>query len=86
MILNQTNSFVDIAFDRQDVPTLLQQATALDAYTAAESVPYADFLARRARALAAVMQGEHDTADRALIGQLRDEAERAGWSLRWPAS
>jgi class 3 adenylate cyclase/tetratricopeptide (TPR) repeat protein len=53
-------------------------AQALEDYTSAEPLPYADFLIARGRALAAFGRGKRDDATMQELQRLRDEGERVG--------
>jgi tetratricopeptide (TPR) repeat protein len=53
-------------------------AQALEDYTRAEPLPYADFLIKRGRALAAFGRGKRDDAIMQELQRLRDDGERAG--------
>ena len=56
-------------------------ASALDDYTGGEPLPWADYLVARARAMAGFGRGRRDTGTVRTLGQLCEEAERAGMRM-----
>ena len=62
-----------------------RHAAALESYTAPEPLPWADFFIAYGRALAAHGRGSRDRATMAALHALRDEAERAGLGMAFPA-
>ncbi|MBL8699143.1 MAG: AAA family ATPase [Alphaproteobacteria bacterium] len=62
-----------------------RHAAALEAFTAAEPLPWSDFHVRRIRALAAVAEGGRDAAHRAELEALRRAALEAGLTPAVPA-
>ncbi len=59
-------------------------AEALDDYTRAERLPFADLLIARGRALAALGEDPRDVPARAEVLRLKREAERIDWRIGWP--
>ena len=61
----------------------LEHAAALEAYTAAEPLPYSDFLIARARVLIGLVSRRDDPALQTELSRLRAEAERIRWPIGW---
>ena len=60
-------------------------AEALEKYTGPEPLPWSDYYIARGRALAAHGRGEREDELRAKLRELKDEAERVGFSPALPA-
>jgi hypothetical protein len=60
-------------------------AQALEDYTSAEPLPYADFFIASGRALAAFGRGNRDDGAMQEVQRLRDEAEHVGLKVAIPA-
>jgi hypothetical protein len=56
-------------------------ASALKDYTSEEAVPWVDYLVTRARALAGFGRGRRDAGTSRTLGQLHEQAERAGMGM-----
>ena len=65
-------SAIEVGLSEQDWPAVDRYATALDQYTAAEPLPWSDFVSAQGRALAALGQGRQDAALADELRRLRD--------------
>jgi hypothetical protein len=68
-----------------DAARALSYVAALDNYTRAEPLPWADLFAARGRALAAALQGRPDEALRCSLERVRDALADAGFRSFLPA-
>jgi hypothetical protein len=75
---------MDDALALGEWPRALAHAAALESYTAAEPLPYSDFLIARARVLAGLAARPADPTLAAELLRLRAEAARARWPIDWP--
>ncbi len=64
----------------------LDHAAALESYTAAEPLPYSDFLIARARVLIGLAARPADPALLVELSRLRAEAARVRWPIGWPSA
>ena len=69
----------------RDAKGALKHASALEAYTRREPLPYTDFLIRRARALAATIDSPADPEVLKTVRALEAKAVSMGWVLDWPS-
>ena len=76
---------MEAALDMEDWPRVARYAAALEAYTRAQPLPWAEFFIARGRALAAVGQGARDAEALSALARLRDAAEEAGLKIALPA-
>ena len=76
---------IDLALDRQDWPTALRYADQLERQTAAQPLAWSNFMARRARALAAAGSGRMDPSTRTELQVLKQQAEDCGLASPLPA-
>ena len=76
---------IDASLDTEDWDGADRYAAALEAYTSAEPLPWADLIIARGRALAAHGRGERDNAIAAELRRLRDEVDRVGLKVLVPA-
>ena len=63
----------------------LEHAGALESYTAAEPLPYSDFLIARGRLLVKLASRPDDSVLHEELARLIAEAERVVWPIAWPA-
>ena len=75
---------IDDALARGEWPRALAHAAALESYTAAEPLPYSDFLIARARVLVGLAARPSDPKLLAELAKLRAEAARVRWPIGWP--
>ena len=75
---------IDDALARREWSRVLAHAAAFESYTAAEPLPYADFLIARARVLAGLATRPADPLLAAELSRLRAEAARVRWPIDWP--
>jgi hypothetical protein len=76
---------LDASLDGGDWDEAERYADALEAYSRPEPLPWAQLMAARARALAAVGRRGLDAAKRVELERLRDEARQAGLGSALPA-
>jgi tetratricopeptide (TPR) repeat protein len=76
---------IDVSLGVGDWGAVHRYATALEDYTRAESLPWADLFIARGRALATFRRGAGDDGTIRALGQLRDEARRVGLHAAVPA-
>jgi tetratricopeptide (TPR) repeat protein len=72
------------ALERGEWSRGLRHASALEAYTRPEPLPYADFLIARYRALTGLASRPGERALHDELARLRGEAERLRWPISWP--
>ena len=75
---------IEDALARGEWPRALAHAAALERYSAAEPLPYSDFLIARARVLVGLAARPADPALLAELARLRAEAARVRWPIDWP--
>ncbi|HVN35510.1 MAG TPA: hypothetical protein VMU96_09685, partial [Casimicrobiaceae bacterium] len=75
---------IDDALERGEFPRALAHADALERYTAAEPLPYTDFLIARSRVLVGLAANGDDQSLAGELERLQREAERVRWPIRWP--
>ena len=75
---------IDDALARGELTRAIAHADALMAYTAAEPLPYCDFLAARARTLVGLANDTDDAALKRDLAALQDKAQRLRWLIDWP--
>ena len=77
---------IDDALARGEWPRGLAHAAALEAYTAAEPLPYADFLIARARVLVGLASRPADPSARTRSSRgCAPRPQRVRWPIGWPA-
>jgi tetratricopeptide (TPR) repeat protein len=77
---------IDDALERGEWARALRHATALEAYTAAEPLPYCDFLVARARTLAGLVARPDDVALQRDLARLKEKAQTLRWPIGWPVA
>jgi tetratricopeptide (TPR) repeat protein len=70
--------------ERQDAPLALHHAAALEAYTAAEPLPFTTLFIERARAVVDVWQNPESAEAWQRLERLKQTAQEAGMALAWP--
>jgi hypothetical protein len=75
---------MEMGLERQDAPLALGHAAALEAYTAAEPLPFANLFVERARAVVDVWQDPESAEARLRLEGLKQTATDAGMVLAWP--
>jgi class 3 adenylate cyclase/tetratricopeptide (TPR) repeat protein len=76
---------MEVAIRYGDWDALERFASALDAYSRSEPLPWSDFFVARGRTLASYGRGNRDGATMQELGRLREEAERVGLKLYLPS-
>ena len=76
---------IDVSLGAGDWDAVHRYATALEDYTRAEPLPWADLFIARGRALAAFRSGVGDDGTVRALKQLRDEAQRVSLHTAVPA-
>jgi class 3 adenylate cyclase/tetratricopeptide (TPR) repeat protein len=75
---------MELGLERIDAPLALHHAGALEAYTAAEPLPFATLFIARARAVVDVWCDPQSAEARAHLERLKQTAQEAGMILDWP--
>jgi hypothetical protein len=76
---------MEAGLEMDDWPRVERYAAALEDYTRAQPLPWADFFIARGRALAAFGRGAGDAHVMAEIARLREAAEEVGFKIAIPA-
>jgi class 3 adenylate cyclase/tetratricopeptide (TPR) repeat protein len=76
---------IDVALAYEDWPLAERYAAALQAYTAAEPIVWADLIVARGRALAALGRGRRGPELAKEVVRLKRDADRLGWHQPVPA-
>jgi hypothetical protein len=76
---------MELGLERQDGPLALRHAAALEAYTAAEPLPFTTLFIERARAVVDVWQDPENPEARLRLERIKETATDAGIMLAWPA-
>ena len=74
---------IDDALERGEWARAMAHAAAIEAYTAAEPLPYCDFLVARTRVLVGLAADPDDTALQRDLAGLKERAQRLRWPLAW---
>jgi ATP/maltotriose-dependent transcriptional regulator MalT len=85
-VINYYRHGIDDALARGEWARALEHATALEAYTQAEPLPYSDLLIARARVLVRLASRPDERAVHGELARLRAEAERVRWPIGWSAA
>jgi class 3 adenylate cyclase/tetratricopeptide (TPR) repeat protein len=76
-------SGLDDALARGEWSLAMAHADALQAYTAAEPLPYCDFLVARTRTLVGLVERPGDAALQRELARLREQARSLRWPIGW---
>jgi hypothetical protein len=76
---------IEVYLADRDAEGMMRHVAALEAYTSAEPLPWADLFAARGRALAASLTGGEDEKQRVTLVRLRDAVASAGFAAFAPA-
>jgi class 3 adenylate cyclase/tetratricopeptide (TPR) repeat protein len=74
---------IDDALERGEWKRAIAHAAALEAYTAAEPLPYCDFLVARARTLVGLVENPDDVALQRDLARLQEAARSLRWPIGW---
>ena len=74
---------IDDALGRGEWERARRHAAALEKYTAAEPLPYCDFLVARARTLIGLIENPDDGALQSELARLSEEARKLRWPIGW---
>jgi class 3 adenylate cyclase/tetratricopeptide (TPR) repeat protein len=76
-------SGIEDALERGEWTRALAHAAALESYTAAEPLPYCDFLVARARTLVGLVAKPEDVALQRDLARLEEKAHALRWPIGW---